>query len=58
MVFWLHACTQLDPGREEAVKELRIVNDDGSNERYIYAATESRVYRLPLQRCSRLQGCK
>ena len=54
----LTTCLQLDPGSDEAVKELRIANDDASNERYIYAATESRVYRLPLQRCSRLQGCK
>ena len=56
----LITCLQLDPGSDdhEAVKELRIANDDVSNERYIYAATESRVYRLPLQRCSRLQGCK
>ena len=51
-------CMQLDPGSEEAVKELRIINDGATNERYIYAATESRVYRLPLQRCSRLQRCK
>lgn len=49
---------QLDPDRYDAVKELHIVDIDISNERYLYAATNSGVYRLPLQRCSRLQGCK
>ena len=48
---------QLNPGDNNAVKELRII-DDTLSERYIYAATESRVYRLPIERCSRLQGCK
>ena len=49
---------QLDHDSYNAVKELHIVNVDISNERYLYAATNSGVYRLPLQRCSRLQGCK
>ena len=49
---------QLDPSSNDAVKELHIVNDTTSNERYIYVATESKVYRLPMQRCSRLRGCK
>ena len=61
LLYWCSTvlyCLQLDPTSNDAVKELRVEGGSSLSERHIYAVTESRVYRLPLQRCSRLQGCK